>query len=324
MTQATRAVCITGGLGYIGIQLIKTLDAEGYDSRFLVIDNELVGSLEDLNSEAGEALAARVDWINHDIANPLPDDLRPVTEIYHLAGNTGVGPSLDNPLQDLQANIVGTFNALNYAVKHKAGVVVASSNAPLGNAEVPVTEKSVCRPLSPYGASKLAIEGYCSAFANSYGLGSTVFRFGNVYGPGSHKKSSVVAAMSRALLQNDVVFVEGTGEQTRDFIYVGDLCRALIMGMASNTPGHRELYQLAPGRETTILQLAETLCEIHQEESGRPARIEFKPGRTADIEKNFADTSHVRNTLGWNDATEFKDGLRTTYTWLKSHPVVQA
>lgn len=182
-------------------------------------------------------------------ADALAAAARGVDAIVHLVARTGVVDSIEDPRGDAEVNVLGTLNALLAACDGGAGAFVfASSGAPLGSAAPPGHEGLAPRPLSPYGASKLAGEGLCSAFGGSYGLSATALRFTNVYGPYSYHKGSVVALCLKRIMDGDPLVVYGDGEQTRDFLYVNDLCDAAIATIARRpTAG---LYQLGTGTET--------------------------------------------------------------------------
>jgi UDP-glucose 4-epimerase len=199
---------ITGGCGFLGTSLIKRILMDGSDAQIIVLDNLTVGSRDDLSevcsfSEcASESIKNKsgVKLIVGDICEPATCNA--VSEnidcIVHFAANTGVGPSVEDPRSDMEANVIGTFNMLESArlngVKH---FVFASSGAPAGNVIPPIHEEMAPHPVSPYGASKLAGEGYCSSYYQTFNINTVVLRFGNVYGPGSKNKSSVVAKFIR-------------------------------------------------------------------------------------------------------------------------------
>src|SRR4051795_3399335 len=225
---------VTGGCGFLGRNLVAQLVYEG-NCEVRVLDNFEVGCREDLEaaiSRHGEvrggsapASTSRLEIIKADIL----DDKAVQTAAFgcdflvHLAANTGVTQSVENPLRDFRVNVVGTLNCLE-AARHAdvKRFVFASSGAPLGEAEPPVHEEKAPRPRSPYGASKLAGEGYCSAYWHSYGLETVALRFGNVYGPHSCHKGSVVATFIRRALSGKPLIVHGDGGQTRDFIFIDD------------------------------------------------------------------------------------------------------
>jgi UDP-glucose 4-epimerase len=161
-------------------------------------------------------------------------------------------------------------------------------------------------PIAPYGASKLAGEGYCLAY---HGLGTVVLRFANVYGPYSAHKSSVVAQFFKDTLTKGEITIDGDGQQTRDFIYVKDLCRAVHLALKSEVSG--EVFQIATGEETSILDLAAMV----QEAVGQDIDMQHGPSRQGDIRKNYVAIEKVRRELRWKPRVDLPDGLRETYAW---------
>ena len=244
-------ILVTGGAGFIGSGLVPMLLNAGY--RVRVLDN--------LSSGSADALAAYdVELVTGDIRDAQTVDraVRGVDGIVHLAAHTNVIDSIQDPVMDYAVNVGGTLNLLMAAREHKvARFVFASSNAPIGENTPPIDEEKPARPLSPYGASKLAGEGYCSAFHGSYGLGTVILRFANVYGPRSTHKGSVVAKFIKDAMSTGTLTIYGDGEQTRDFIHVDDLARAIIAGLESDCGG--ETFQIATGSETRIIDLAHSI-----------------------------------------------------------------
>src|SRR5262249_35000201 len=150
----------------------------------------------------------------------------------------------------------------------------------LGDADPPVHEGLPARPLSPYGASKLACEGYCSAYFGAYGLPTVSLRFSNVFGPFSYDKGSVVAAFFKRILANEPLVIYGDGRQTRDFVFVEDLCRAILA--ATERPCAGEVFHVASGLETEIGALATQMLQV----ADRRVPIEHRPARTGEVRRN--------------------------------------
>ena len=232
--------------------------------------------------------------------------------IVHLAANTGVAPSVEDPRADCQTNVIGTLNMLEAARHAQVGrFVFASSGAPLGVQTPPLHEEMAPHPASPYGASKLAGEGYCSAYFHSFGVETVALRFGNVYGEGSTRKASVVAKFIKQALAGEVLEIYGDGSQTRDFIHIGDLIRAIHA--AATRPGiGGDVFQIATSRETTVGELTEKLVAVLKEETGIEAQWINGASRTGDVARNFSDTTRARERLGWQAETELDKGLRQT------------
>jgi UDP-glucose 4-epimerase len=235
--------------------------------------------------------------------------------IVHFAANTGVGPSVENPRADMLANVVGTFNYLEAARINKIPrFIFASSSAPAGEVEPPIHEELPPHPVSPYGASKLAGEGYCSVYKRTYGVDTVMLRFGNVYGPGSVHKSSVVAKFIRCSLLGEALEIYGDGTQTRDFIYIDDLIDAVLL--AATVPGiGGEAFQIASSRETTVGEMANQLIDLLVSYGVDGIRLINAEIRLGDVKRNFADTTKACTLLGWQPKIALNDGLNKTVAY---------
>jgi UDP-glucose 4-epimerase len=304
------SVLVTGGAGFIGANLVRMMLECGY--KVTVLDNFSTGRyayLEGLPVDIVEG-----DVLDRDL---LVKVIQSHHSIVHLAAQTGVPGSLIDPYKDCEANVVGTLNVLeacraakeNSYTKVSQKMIFASSNAPLGRQIPPASEDKAPLPVSPYGASKLAAEAYCLAYYGSWGLNTIVLRFGNVYGPFSEHKGSVVSEFFKAICNNDVITIHGDGEQTRDFVYVADLCRAVLLALDCDMSG--EVYQIATGVETSMNRLV----EIVQDVSGSDIRICSAPTRHGDVRKNYSMITKAREILGWEPEVNLKSGLRETYEW---------
>ncbi|MEK9777274.1 MAG: NAD-dependent epimerase/dehydratase family protein, partial [Quisquiliibacterium sp.] len=295
-------VLITGGCGFIGTSLIAKLLQHNPSTHIRVADNFVTGSAADLAKVCAfqalsvSALAQRprepgVLLLEGDIrdADFLTQCAQGMDSIVHLAANTGVGPSVEDPRLDMDSNVVGTFNALEAA--RQQGVkrfIFASSGAPAGEVEPPIHEELPPHPVSPYGASKLAGEGYCSAYFRSFGIDTVCLRFGNVYGPRSRKKSSVVAKFIRQALQGETCVIYGDGTQTRDFLYIDDLVRAVMLALEQPVGG--ETFQIATGMESTVSEVA-TMIANALAKRGVQMQIAHDSPRLGDVMRNYSDTS---------------------------------
>jgi len=235
--------------------------------------------------------------------------------IVHFAANTGVGPSVENPRADMLANVVGTFNYLEAARINKIPrFIFASSGAPAGEVEPPIHEELPPHPVSPYGASKLAGEGYCSAYKRTFGIDTVMLRFGNVYGPGSVHKSSVVAKFIRRALAGETLEIYGDGTQTRDFIYIDDLIDAVMLAATAPDIGG-EAFQIATSRETTVGEMAEKLVATLTEAGVANIKLINAETRLGDVKRNFSDTTKARQRLGWQPKIELDAGLGKTVSY---------
>ena len=316
---------ITGGCGFIGTSLIKTLEAEG-GHQIRVLDNLGTGTRDDLARvcEFSEINAAVIDGapagVELVVGDILDEELAKTVAqgadvIVHLAANTGVGPSVDDPRSDCYANVIGTFNYLEAARFNKVPrFIFASSGAPAGEVEPPIHEELPPHPVSPYGASKLAGEGYCSAYKRSFGIDTVALRFGNVYGPGSVHKNSVVAKFIRRALEGKTLKIFGDGSQTRDFIYIDDLIEAL--GLAASRPNiGGETFQIATNHETTVGEMTEQLVQVLQANGIENIKVINAETRVGDVMRNYSDTSKAKAHLNWQPTTELKAGLKLTVNY---------
>jgi UDP-glucose 4-epimerase len=315
---------VTGGCGFIGTQLVRRLLTEPSPPNIRVADDFAVGQPEDLASVA--ALVQRpaadlagaprgVELVAGDVRDyeAMEACLAGIDVVVHLAAHTGVLPSLDDPLGDAAVNISGTVNVLECARRRGARrFVFASSGAALGETEQPIREDRLPRPASPYGASKLAGEAYCSAYHQGFGLEAAALRFSNVYGPGSKRKESVVPRFLKRALAGEPLEVNGTGEQVRDFIYVDDLVDAVLLAALTEAEVGGEVFQVATQVETSINTLAQTVCEVVAAETGRTVAIRHVPAPPGDLPRVFADISKARRVLGFEPKVPLKEGVRKT------------
>ena len=301
-----KKICITGGGGFVGANLVRLLLQEGYTVR--VLDNFTTGQrcyLDGLN----------IELIEGDIMDEVVSAtaVAGMDGVVHLAAQTSVPDSVENPFYDCQLNVLGTLNLLEAC--RQANIprfVFASSNAPLGRQLPPAHEEQAPLPISPYGASKLAGEGYCLAYHGTWGLGTIVLRFANLYGPFSGHTKGVVAQFLKNVATGRPLEVHGDGQQTRDFIYVVDLCRAILLALESELCG--ELFQIATGIETSILELTEQLAEVTQQAITRT----HGKRRLGDIGQNYSAVSKAEKLLHWQPTTTLKDGLAETWSWFQS------
>lgn len=312
---------ITGGCGFIGSALAGRLLAEEHNVR--IVDNLSVGGADDLPKTVELMHKGLIDlnkeWprfslvvgdVTHchvAIATSVGADV-----IIHLAANTGVIPSIEDPVADCQTNVFGVLNFLEGA--RAQGVkrfVLASSGAPLGNHEPPLHEGLVARPISPYGASKLAGEAYCCAYWGSFGVETVALRFGNVYGPGSKRKSSVVAKFIKTLIAGCPLNIYGDGCQTRDFIYIDDILEAIIRSAKlPNLEG--EVLQIATQKEHSINEITEIIKDLYEQETAQMVELKYKPMRRGEVKRNYSDISKAKALLDFSPRTSLHVGILKT------------
>ena len=307
----SKNVLVTGGAGFIGANVVRSLVGRGY----------CVTVLDDLSTGVGEYLnGLPIALVEGDItdARTVEKCVEGQAGIVHLAALAGVTESLTRPWHSFQVNVIGTLNVLMACRDLIAGgetparVVFASSNAALGRQSPPATEDKAPLPVSPYGASKAAGEAYCLSFDSSWQVGTVALRFGNVYGPFSAQKESVVAKFFKDIAARGSIMIEGDGNQTRDFIYVGDICDAIVKALESSAAG--QVFQIATGVESSILQLAQRV----QATVSCPVQVDFGLSRPGDVRRNYSTTSKAERLLGWRPTTSLRDGLAETWEWFDS------
>jgi UDP-glucose 4-epimerase len=312
---------ITGGCGFIGRTLVERLVGRG--DRVRVLDNLSVGTRNALPAAPApvEIAVERLgkDWSPLELVVADIRDARATLAaavgaevIVHLAANTGVALSIDAPREDCEHNVFGVLNILEAARAH--GVrrfVFASSGATLGDQPPPWHEDMAARPLSPYGASKLAGEAYCMAYSGSFGVESVALRFANVYGPRSDHKTSVVAKYLRRALAGEALEIYGDGSQTRDFIYIDDLVDAIEKATA--LPGLAgQVFQIGTAHGTSIVDLARMVAQEVAAQTGRDVPVLHASSLVGEVHRSVVDISKARRLLGYEPKVGLQVGLKRT------------
>ncbi len=305
------SILITGGCGFIGANLVPALRTFGHE--VAILDNFSRGSLSYLDDLG----ACEVFEADIRIEDAVAKAASGRDVIVHLAAFGSVVESVAAPEENFSVNVEGTFKVLNAARRVGVQQVVFSSTggALIGNAVPPVNEQSVPRPVSPYGASKLAGEGYCCAFANAYDMSITALRFANVVGPISWHKKGAVTAFYKAIMNNMPIRIYGDGSATRDFLYVNDLCTGIIAAIDAKKPGFNA-FHLASGHEVSIKKLAEIACQTAGV-SNHP--IHFHPKRKGEVERNFATYDLAKKELGFCPAVSLEEAMAYTWNWFQQY-----
>jgi UDP-glucose 4-epimerase len=304
---------VTGGAGFIGSNLVDALLARG--DEVAVVDDLSTGRRANLD----EALAAGAELVELDIRDAealamLVGERRPET-IFHLAAQIDVRKSLEDPAFDAAVNVGGTANVLEAARAAEAGrvVFISTGGAIYGEGEgqqlpLPLPEDAPIAPLSAYGQSKFAAEGYLALYERLYGLSGVSLRLGNVYGPRQDPlgEAGVIAIFCGLLRSGERPTVYGDGTQTRDYIYVGDVVAAALAAAGSAVTGP---LNIGTGQETNVLELAEALGRLGGADGFDP---ELAPPRMGEVQRIALDASRAERELGWRPATGLDEGLRLT------------
>jgi len=312
-------ILVTGGAGFIGSHLVDTLLTTGYDVR--VLDDFSTGKKENL--DGAEAVAAahggRFQLIAGDVRDEykMRDGVDGCAAVCHLAAVASVTQSLVDPVATGSVTHGGTVNAVRMAVEADVPrFVLASSCAVYGDvAQLPVAETSAPRPLSPYAEAKLAAEETCAAAADAGQIAAACLRFFNVYGPRQDPGSEYSGVISRfmaAAAAGEPVTVYGDGEQTRDFVYVGDVVDAIVRALQRPLSGASTL-NVGSGTPTSVLDVLGRL----EEAVGGYIERRFAAARAGDIRDSRADAGRAKWVLGWETRETFAGGLEKTWEWYK-------
>jgi UDP-glucose 4-epimerase len=302
---------VTGGAGFIGSNLVDALLARG--DEVTVVDDISTGRRSNLDS----ALEAGAELVELDIRDgaalaAVATEKQPRT-VFHLAAQIDVRKSLEDPAFDAAVNVGGTANVLEAARAADSGrvVFVSTGGAIYGEGDgqqLPLGEEAPIAPMSAYGQSKFAAEGYLALYERLYGLSTVALRLGNVYGPRQDPlgEAGVIAIFCGLLNSGGRPTVFGDGTQTRDYIYVGDVVAAAVAAAESSAGG---ALNVGTGRETNVLELAEALGRLGGRDDFEP---EFAPARTGEVQRITIDASRAERELGWSPRVSLEDGLRLT------------
>lgn len=296
-------VLLAGGAGFIGSHIAEHLIERGH--RVAVVDDLSTGKRANVPEGA--------DFYERDIRSGCSDifeKFRPDV-LCHQAAQTDVRRSVREPDLDAEVNTLGTIRLLQDCIKYGVGrVVFASTGGAIygEQQEFPATEDHPRHPLSPYGISKLAAECYLDFYRVQYGLPCVVLRYANVYGPRQdpHGEAGVVAIFCGNLARRKPSTINGTGEQTRDYVYVGDVMRANVFAVEERVPPGT--YNIGTAVETSVSELYERLCLI----SGRDLPPSYAPAKPGEQLRSCISFALAEETTGWRPETDFATGLEET------------
>jgi len=307
---------ITGGAGFIGSNLAEKMVELGYD--VIVLDNLNGGKLSNLKD-----IINRITFIKCDIRDKdsLRKLFRGIDYVIHLAAISSTAYSSAHPEETNEVNIAGTINVLAAAAENKVKrLVFASSAAVYGNAVgLPKKESSISQPVSPYGKAKLMCEHLCRLFYETFGLKSIILRFFNVYGPkasSSSPYSGVISIFISKLLSKKRPVILGDGNQTRDFVYVEDVIRAIIASL--NSPNKKIInspINIATGKSASVNKMLKLLCVLLKQ-NVKPLHKEHRKG---DIKHSLASITKARKEIKYRPRYSLEEGLKKTLNWLMSN-----
>jgi UDP-glucose 4-epimerase len=303
-------VAVTGAFGFIGSHLVDMLVQEG--DEVVAIDNMTTGKEENLEAVIGASNleVVKVDLLDSD---GLKGALHNVDAVVHLAATVGVAESIHDPEPVMRNNVEGTLKVLNASVAQGIGsFVFASSAAVYGNSKPPLREDSPIEPLSPYAASKVAGEAYCRAFSKSYGLGTIVLRLFNVYGPRATRGpySAVMTQFASAIREGRPLTIFGDGRQTRDFVYVEDVARAITQCLRKRR-AKGDVFNIGTGKATSVNSLARIFLKY-----GKPSssliHAEKRPG---EVRHSWAVVTQAKRGIGYEPKVDLEKGVELYVSW---------
>lgn len=300
---------VTGGAGFIGSNLAKTLIREKHE--VVILDNLLSGYRCNLET------VPEATFVEGDVrdAGAVDEAIRGCEVVFHLAASVGNKRSIDHPIDDAEINVLGTIRVLEAMRKHGVRKIVASSSAGVfGELKtLPIREDHPVEPDTPYGSTKLCEEKLCLSYAKLYEMEAVCLRYFNVYGP--HQRfdayGNVIPIFVFKLLKGEPVTIFGDGEQTRDFVNVADVVRVNIAaGMNRGVSG---AFNTGSGKRITINRLVELLKPLVD---GDP-KAEYGPQRPGDVRHSLADVSALKERLGFEPSVSMEQGLPEYVRWAK-------
>ncbi|GAA0351170.1 NAD-dependent epimerase/dehydratase family protein [Actinoallomurus spadix] len=307
-------VVVTGGAGFIGGNLCRELSARTGVDQVVALDDLSTGRAENLEGSGAELVEGSI--LDQGL---LADVLACADAVVHLAARPSIPRSLAAPVASHAANATGTLLLLEACRRRSVHVVAASSSSVYGGTpDLPKHEDLPTRPLSPYGASKLAAEAYTLAYGASFGLPVLALRFFNVYGPlqaADHAYAAVVPVFIDAALRDEPLTVHGDGLQTRDFTFVGTVVAVLADAVLRKVTSRRPV-NLAFGTRVSILELTRRLSAVLD----RPVRLAHVPPRPGDVRDSQAADGRLRRLFPGVEAVPLDAGLERTVAWFRSRP----
>ena len=309
VTKMTRVV-VTGGAGFIGSNIVDLMIENGYE--VAVIDNLSSGNKKNLNDDA--------TFYELDICNP---GLMEIFEkenpefVIHQAAQIDVRKSITDPVFDANVNVLGSINILECCRKSgvKKIVYASSGGAIYGEPEyLPADENHPIRPICPYGVSKHVFEHYLYLYMKNFGLDYTALRYANVYGPRQDPfgEAGVIAIFIGKLLANETYTINGDGEQTRDFVFAGDIAMANLLAIEKKTTTKE--FNIGSGVETSVNEISRELCKI----IGSDAEPIHGDAILGEVQRIYLDSGLAKKELGWESETSLGDGLRKTIRWFEN------
>jgi len=302
-------IIVTGGAGFIGSNVADAYINEGY--KVAIIDNLRTGKKRNINKKAK---FYQTDILNKKELREVFEDFKPHF-VNHHAANAQVRLSIEKPLFDAKNNIIGSLNLIDLSRQFKVKKFIYANSGGAGYGEprkIPVKESHPIAPLSPYGASKQVAEQYLKVYNYLYNLDWTALRYANIYGPRQdpHGEAGVVAIFAGSMLKNKICKINGNGKNTRDYVYIGDVCRANLRATKIKTKHHS--FNIGTGVENSTKKIFDLL----KEEIGYKKKPIFSP-EVPEVKRICLDTNLTKKELGFKPKVKLSDGIKKTVEWLK-------
>ena len=302
-------ILVTGGAGFIGSHVVDVYLGQGHE--VVVVDDLSTGKRENVNSSAKlYALDMRDEKLDEVFATERPDI------VNHHAAKASVRESMTHPILYAHVNVLGSLNLLELSRKYqvKRFIYISTGGAVYGEPKyLPADEAHPISPLDPYGASKAAFEPYLPLYRTNYGLSFTVLRYANVYGPRQDPlgEAGVVAIFTGQMLRGEQSVINGSGEQERDFVYVGDVANANILALDDGDAG---IYNIGTGVGTSINEIFSKLKAA----TGYKGQAVHGPAKTGEVFKVYLSADKAREELSWQPNTDLNEGLRLTVEYFRT------
>jgi len=305
-------ILVTGGAGFIGSHIVDVYINNGHN--VVIIDDMSRGRKEFINPKATfHQISISDPWL----ANIIQKES--IEVINHHAAQISVSDSVKNPVKDAESNIIGTLQLLQNAVECGIDkfIFASTGGAIYGEQDYfPAREDHPQKPTSPYGLSKLSVEGYLRFFKEQYGLKSIIFRYGNVFGPRQNPngEAGVVAIFYNRLLKGQAPIINGDGEQTRDYIFVRDIAHANLLAL--NLDGS-DTFNVGTGQETSVNELTHLILEVAESD------IDVQTSKKNNFEqrRSSLDCKKLKVSLNWSPKVSLKEGLSETFIFFKNNGI---
>jgi UDP-glucose 4-epimerase len=305
-------ILVTGGAGFIGSHVVDAY----------INDNHNVVIVDDMSRGRKEFINPRATFHQISISDPQLANIiqkESIKVISHHAAQISVSDSVKNPVKDAESNIIGTLQLLQNAVECGVDkfIFASTGGAIYGEQDYfPAREDHPQKPTSPYGLSKLSVEGYLKFYKEQYGLKSIIFRYGNVFGPRQNPngEAGVVAIFNNRLLKGQAPIINGDGEQTRDYIFVRDVVSANLLALKLNGS---DTFNVGTGQETSVNELTHLILEVAE------SNIKVKASKKNNFEqrRSCLDCKKLKGSLNWSPKVSLKEGLSETFIFFKNNGI---